>query len=119
MDFKQAIRERAYFMWLDSGGLHGNADAHWLAAEAEVAAEVELAAEAEILAASMETVARLMSISDIAQDNEPVVAKSKAKRRAVSEGSSVSGGRIQGSSAPSASRKNKRRSPRVTAASLN
>ena len=49
MDLEQAIRERAYFMWLDGGCVHGNADAHWLAAETE------------ILAASMETVARLMS----------------------------------------------------------
>jgi hypothetical protein len=104
MDLEQAIRERAYFMWLDSGRVHGNADAHWLAAEAEV------------LAASMETVARLMSFSETAQDNEPVVAKSKAKRRAVSKRSDVSGGPIQASSAP---RKSNKRSSRVAAASLN
>ena len=110
MNLEQAIRERAYFMWLDSGRMNGNADAHWLAAE------VELAAEAEVLAASMETVARLMSCSETAQDNEPVVAKSKAKRRAVSKRSSVSGGRIQASSTP---RKSNKRSSRVAAASLN
>jgi hypothetical protein len=104
MDLEQAIRERAYFMWLDSCRVHGNADAHWLAAEAEV------------LAASMETVARLMSFSETAQDNEPVVAKSKAKRRAVSKRSDVSGGPIQASSAP---RKSNKRSSRVAAASLN
>ena len=51
MNLEQAIRERAYFMWLDGGRMNGNADAHWLAAE------VEQAAEAEVLAASMETVA--------------------------------------------------------------
>ena len=90
--------------------MNGNADAHWLAAE------VELAAEAEVLAASMEIVARLMSCSETAQDNEPVVAKSKAKRRAVSKRSSVSGGRIQASSTP---RKSNKRSSRVAAASLN
>jgi len=110
MDLEQAIRERAYFMWLDSGRVHGNADAHWLAAE------VELAAEAEVLAASMETVARLMSFSETAQDNERVVAKSKAKRRAVSKRSDVSGGPIQASSAP---RKSNKRSSRLAAASLN
>ena len=109
MDLEQAIRERAYFMWLDGGCVHGNADAHWLAAE------VELTAEAEVLAASMETVARLMSFSETAQDNEPVVAKSKAKRRAVSKRSIVSGGRIRSSSAP---RKNDKRSPLVAATSL-
>jgi hypothetical protein len=110
MDLEQAIRERAYFMWLDGGCVHGNADAHWLAAE------VELAAEAEVLAASMETVARLMSFSETAQDNEPVVAKSKAKRRAVSKRSSVSCGRIQAASAP---RKTNKRSSRGATASLN
>jgi hypothetical protein len=104
MDLEQAIRERAYFMWLDGGCVHGNADAHWLAAE------VELAAEAEVLAASMETVARLMSFSETAQDNEPVV-----KRRAVSKRSSVSGGRIR---SPSAPRKNDKRSPLVASTSL-
>jgi hypothetical protein len=103
----EAIRERAYFMWLDSGRVHGNADAHWLAAE------TELAAEAEVLAASMETVARLMAFSGTAQDNEPAVAKSKAKRRAVSKHSSARGGRIQASSAP---RRNSKRSSRVAAA---
>jgi hypothetical protein len=109
MDLEDAIREHAYFMWLDSGRVHGNADAHWLSAE------VELAAEAEILAASMETVARLMSSSEAAQD-EPVVAKSKAKRRAASKRSSVSGGRIQASSAP---RKSDKRSSRAAVTSLN
>jgi len=110
MDLEQAIRDRAYFMWLDSGRVHGNADAHWLAAE------VELAAEAEVLTASMETVARLMSFSETAQDNEPVVAKSKAKHRAGRKCSSVSGGRIQASSAP---RKSAKRSSRAAVASLN
>jgi Protein of unknown function (DUF2934) len=116
MDLEQAIRGRAYFKWLDSGCEHGNADAHWLAAEIELAAEVELAAEAEVLAASMETVAQLMSSSESTQDNEPVVAKSKTKRRAVSQPGSASGGRIQASSAP---RKSNKRSSRLAVASLN
>jgi hypothetical protein len=41
MELEQAIRERAYFIWLDSDCAHGNADAHWLAAEIELTAEVE------------------------------------------------------------------------------
>jgi hypothetical protein len=94
-------------MWLDSGCEHGTADAHWLAAE------IGLAAEAEVLAASMETVAQLMSSSEATQDNEPVVAKPKTKRRAVSQPGSASGGRIQASSAPRKSNK------RVAVASLN
>jgi Protein of unknown function (DUF2934) len=113
MDLEQAIRERAYFMWLDSGREHGNADAHWLTAEIELA---ELAAEAEVLASSMETVAQLMSFSEGAQDNEPLVAKSKTKRRAVGKRNSVSGGRIQASSAP---RKRDKRPSRVAVTSLN
>ena len=64
MELEQAIRERAYFIWLDSDCAHGNADAHWLAAEIELTAEVE---EAEVIAASMETVAQLMSSSEAAQ----------------------------------------------------
>src|SRR6185312_5420233 len=71
---EQAVRERAYFIWLDGGCGHGSADEHWLAAEAE------LTSEAEVLAASMETVARLMIFSETAQDNEPAVGKSTAKR---------------------------------------
>jgi hypothetical protein len=113
MDLKQAVRQRAYFMWLDSDREHGNAEVHWLAAEIELTAE---AAEAEVLAASMETVAQLMSFSEPAQDNEPVVAKSKTKRRAVSKLGTVSGGRIQASSAP---RKSNKRPSRVAVGTLN
>ena len=109
MDLEQAIRERAYFMWLDGGREHGNADVHWLTAE------IELAAEAEVLASSMETVAQLMSFSETAQDNEPFVAKSKTKRRAVGKRNSVSGGRIR---APSAPRKNDKRPSLVAVTSL-
>jgi Protein of unknown function (DUF2934) len=76
---EQAVRERAYFIWLDGGCGHGSADEHWLAAEAE------LTSEAEVLAASMETVARLMIFSETAQDNEPAVGKSTAKRLAFSK----------------------------------
>jgi|ERR1700721_2724973 len=110
MDLEEAIRERAYFMWLDAGYEHGNANSHWIAAEAE------LAAEAEVLAASMDTVGRVMSFSETVQDNEPAVVKPKSKRRAASKHSSVSGGRIQASSA---SRKSAKRRSRQDAAFLN
>jgi hypothetical protein len=36
LDLEQAIRERAYQLWIESGGLHGNAEAHWLAAQREI-----------------------------------------------------------------------------------
>ena len=35
-DIDQAIRERAYQLWLESGCQHGDADHHWLAAQREV-----------------------------------------------------------------------------------
>jgi hypothetical protein len=35
-DIEEAIRERAYHLWRESGAEHGNADVHWLAAQREV-----------------------------------------------------------------------------------
>lgn len=35
-DLEQAIRERAYHLWLEGGRQHGFADAHWLAAQREI-----------------------------------------------------------------------------------
>jgi len=35
-DLEQSIRERAYHLWMESGCLDGNAEAHWLAAQREV-----------------------------------------------------------------------------------
>ena len=35
-NMEEAIRERAYQLWVDSGFEHGNADAHWLAAQREI-----------------------------------------------------------------------------------
>jgi hypothetical protein len=32
----QAIRERAYHLWIESGCEDGNADVHWLAAQREI-----------------------------------------------------------------------------------
>jgi hypothetical protein len=37
-DMEQAIRERAYQLWVESGFEHGNAEAHWLSAQREVLA---------------------------------------------------------------------------------
>ena len=36
LDLEQSIRERAYHLWMESGCLDGNAEAHWLAAQREV-----------------------------------------------------------------------------------
>lgn len=35
-DLDQAIRERAYHLWMENGREEGNADAHWLAAQREI-----------------------------------------------------------------------------------
>ncbi len=37
-NLEQAIRERAYHLWMDDGCRDGNADAHWLVAQREVLA---------------------------------------------------------------------------------
>jgi Protein of unknown function (DUF2934) len=33
---EDAIRERAYQIWVESGFEHGNADGHWLAAQRDI-----------------------------------------------------------------------------------
>jgi Protein of unknown function (DUF2934) len=35
-DLEQAIRERAYHLWVEGGCEDGNADAHWLVAQREI-----------------------------------------------------------------------------------
>ena len=35
-NIEQAIRERAYHLWIESGRDDGNADTHWLAAQREI-----------------------------------------------------------------------------------
>ena len=37
-DLEQAIRERAYHLWMEEGCQHGNAEAHWLAAQRDILA---------------------------------------------------------------------------------
>ena len=37
-DVEQAIRERAYHLWVEEGCREGNADVHWLAAQREILA---------------------------------------------------------------------------------
>ena len=53
-NMEEAIRERAYQLWVDSGFEHGNADVHWLAAQREV------------LSASLGEIGRVIA-SDVAQ----------------------------------------------------
>jgi hypothetical protein len=61
-DLEQAIRERAYSIWIESGCPDGSAEEHWLAAQREV------------LSASLVTFARV-SIT------EPDAPKKSVRRR--------------------------------------
>ena len=61
-DLEQAIRERAYGLWIESGCPNGNAEEHLLAAQREV------------LSASVGTFARVSA-------TEPNAAKKTAKQR--------------------------------------
>ena len=58
-DLEQAIRERAYHLWIDAGRQDGNAETHWLAAQRE------------ILAASLSKFAR------ISKSEQPKATKAK------------------------------------------
>ena len=65
-DLEQAIRERAYHLWIESGHEDGNADAHWLVAQRE------------ILSASFGETARVT----VGESAKPKKARAPRKRRA-------------------------------------
>jgi hypothetical protein len=71
-DLEQAIRERAYHLWIADGCRDGNAEAHWLSAQREV------------LATSLESFARVKA--DQSAGSKPGKAPrkiaAKGKRRA-------------------------------------
>jgi hypothetical protein len=72
MEPQEAIRLRAYFIWIDSGCVHGNANTQWLTAENE------------IMLASMEAAAQVMAldIGTAEPGSERVIKKSKKWRAA-------------------------------------
>ena len=65
-DLEQAIRERAYHLWIADGCRDGNAAAHWLIAQRE------------ILASSLACFARV-TVSDDAASKQKTTRKAKAK----------------------------------------
>ena len=65
-DLEQAIRERAYHLWIADGCRDGRADAHWLIAQRE------------ILASSLERFARV-AVSDNAASKQQAIRKATAK----------------------------------------
>jgi hypothetical protein len=67
---EQAIRERAYQMWIDGGCQDGHAETHWLAAQRE------------FLSASLGEIGRV-SVSEVAQViDKPKKKASRKKQRA-------------------------------------
>jgi hypothetical protein len=68
-DLEQAIRERAYHLWIESGHEDGNADAHWLVAQRE------------ILSASFGEMGRL-TVGEPVKPAKPKKARAPRKRRA-------------------------------------
>ena len=68
-DLDQAIRERAYQLWIESGRDDGKADAHWLEAQRE------------ILSASLGELGRPTS-SEAKKIEKPKKAPAPRKRRA-------------------------------------
>ena len=67
---EQAIRERAYQMWIDGGCQDGHAETHWLAAQRE------------LLSASLGEIGRV-SVSEVTQViNKPKKKASRKKQRA-------------------------------------
>jgi hypothetical protein len=69
-DLEQAIRERAYDLWIADGCRDGFADRHWLVAQREV------------LASSLAAIARVMV--DDAQAKSVVSGNKSRKRKAAS-----------------------------------
>jgi Protein of unknown function (DUF2934) len=63
MDLEQAIRERAYQLWLESGCEAGKSDVHWLEAQREVLA------------------ARLGVVARVSTDAKPKVKKAAGSRK--------------------------------------
>jgi Protein of unknown function (DUF2934) len=68
-DLEQAIRERAYHLWIEGGRLDGHADAHWLVAQRE------------ILSASLSKFARVTA-AEQKKGAKKVRSKPKKKRKA-------------------------------------
>lgn len=68
-DIEQAIRERAYHLWIESGRDDGNADTHWLAAQRE------------ILNASLGEIGHVAA-SEPAKSQKPKAKRPQKKRRA-------------------------------------
>ena len=69
-DLEQAIRERAYDLWIASGCENGNAEIHWLAAQREV------------LGAKLNAVGHVTASKQKARSEKPKSALTKKKPRA-------------------------------------
>lgn len=68
-DLEQAIRERAYHLWVENGCEDGNADAHWLVAQRE------------ILSASLGEMGRV-PVGELAKSAKPKAKRPRKKKLA-------------------------------------
>jgi Protein of unknown function (DUF2934) len=68
-DLEQAIRERAYRLWVESGCENGNADGHWLVAQRE------------ILSASLGEMGRV-AVGEPVKSAKPKAKRSRKKQQA-------------------------------------
>lgn len=66
-DLEQAIRERAYQIWMESGGEDGHAERHWLEAQREV------------LSASLAAIARVSKVGAEKPNAKPAAARKKRR----------------------------------------
>jgi hypothetical protein len=69
-DIEQAIRERAYHLWMENGCRDGDADTHWLAAQREV------------LSASLREIGRVAGSEPAKSPKQQKAKRSQKKRRA-------------------------------------
>ena len=69
-DMEDAIRERAYHLWIEGGRQDGQADNYWLAAQREV------------LGASLGEVGRVIASNAVEASAKPKKARTPRKKRA-------------------------------------
>ena len=69
-DLEQAIRQRAYHLWIEGGRQDGQADNYWLAAQREV------------LSASLGEIGRVIASNAVQVSGKPKKARASRKKRA-------------------------------------
>jgi hypothetical protein len=73
LDLEQKIRERAYQLWEQDGGMHGRADEYWFAAARELST-LQTATPAQVLAGGGDII--------VAEAAEPKTRRRSASKKA-------------------------------------